>query len=354
MNCDHRHRFRISEEAALWLIRLEEDDSPQCRAEFMAWSRLSPQHVEEFLLAKATVEHLGVVDPERKIDLATLAAPGDIDGVVPLRPGEASPHATSAVERAPLRHGAGGRLNWRRFVGFAASIVVAVGIVGLLHEMSPAHTYSTAAGNQQVIKLKDGSVLYLNTQSRAEVLFTERAREVKLLEGEALFVVEHDSARPFRVVAGDATIQAIGTRFNVYRHGDATRISVVEGAVRIASKNATDSQVSQIEPVKLTGGNEADVVAGKIVPSVNPNVEKAVAWRARRLVFDGDPLETVAREFNRYQSRTPIRLEGTDIRRRTVSGVFDADDPRPLVKFLEEDAELNVTEDKDEIVIRKR
>jgi len=72
-----KNRFRISEEAALWLIRLEEDDTPECRAEFTAWSRQSPQHVEEFLFAQATLQHLDPIDPERKIDLAALDTEGD-------------------------------------------------------------------------------------------------------------------------------------------------------------------------------------------------------------------------------------------------------------------------------------
>lgn len=84
---------------------------------------------------------------------------------------------------------------------------------------------------------------------------------------------------------------------------------------------------------------------------MKPNIERAIAWRARRLVFDADPLEVVVREFNRYQSSKPIHLRGTGVRHRAISGIFDADDPKPLLRFLEEDRDLKVIENGSDIVI---
>src|SRR5438105_2964235 len=78
MALDDAHRFKISEEAASWLFRLAEDASQECQAEFTAWSLQSPQHVEEFLFAKATLQQLKSVDPERRIDLRALDAAGQV------------------------------------------------------------------------------------------------------------------------------------------------------------------------------------------------------------------------------------------------------------------------------------
>jgi len=355
MRPDERHRFKISEEAALWLLRLEQDNSPQSRTEFAAWARLSPQHVEEFLLAKATVEYMGVVDPQRQIDLARLDESDDISAVVPLRPQQDIANSTSAVGPVSPQKKTAPRAQAAWIAALAASIaVVALTVAWLSFAIGHTQTYSTATGDQRVVKLQDGSVVYLNTGSRAEVLFTEKAREVKLTQGEALFVVEHDAARPFRVVTDKAVIQAVGTQFNVYRLDDVTRVSVVEGAVRIAPEAPAEGKTNASEALKLTAGNEAEVAQGKLVKEGKPNVERAIAWRARRLVFEADPLEVVIREFNRYQTKRPIVLEGTEIRHRTISGVFDADDPKPLVKFLEEDRDLRVTEGAGGIVISGR
>jgi len=196
-------------------------------------------------------------------------------------------------------------------------------------------------------------------------------RSIRLLEGEALFNVEHDPARPFRVIAGPTVIEAIGTRFNVYRTDAGTTVSVVEGIVEIsptippalsaraAPPPRSDAQ-PQVRPVsvvaeRVVAGEQARVsLEGEIVKEAVPDRARVVAWRERRLVFRGDPLEDVVREFNRY-NELQIRLEGDALRARRLTGVFDADDPMSLLQFLTRDGTLIVDETGgDEIVIRER
>src|SRR5262245_31272657 len=55
----------VTEQAAYWLHRLNEDDSPECQAEFDRWLRAAAVHTEEFLLAKAVWMELGRLDPVR-------------------------------------------------------------------------------------------------------------------------------------------------------------------------------------------------------------------------------------------------------------------------------------------------
>jgi transmembrane sensor len=343
-----KDRFRISEEAALWLVRLEGEDSPELRAQFTEWARQSPFHVEEFLFAQATSRHLAGVDAERRIDLEAMGEGSEVGSVVPLLRNEDSRSGRpSPASRQTLNTAGRSRRRFGLVTALAASIAVAVGAWMVLAPAPPA--YSTAAGDQQAIKLPDGSVMYLNTASRVEVRFTHGQRELRLLAGEALFVVERDPARPFRVISDGVTVQALGTEFNVYRRAGGTRVSVIEGAVSVSSGASPDTA-----PLKLAAGDQADVTQGQVRKAVKPDVQQAIAWRARRLMFQADPLEEVAREFNRYGHRQSIRLEGDEIHHRTISGVFDADDPQPLIQFLEEDPALSVTRTQSEIVVRVR
>ena len=70
-------------------------------------------------------------------------------------------------------------------------------------------------GEQKNITLADGSKLHLNTDSIVTVDFTENARNIVLLRGEAHFDVAHDTSRPFTVTAGNNTVTAVGTAFNM-------------------------------------------------------------------------------------------------------------------------------------------
>ena len=63
------------------------------------------------------------------------------------------------------------------------------------------------------------------------------------------------------------------------------------------------------------------------------NVERTLAWRERRLVFDGEPLASVVEEFNRYNS-PPLVVSDARLREQHISGVFGANDPESLLDFL--------------------
>ena len=81
--------------------------------------------------------------------------------------------------------------------------------------------------------IEDGSTITMNTRSRMRVWLTRHARDIELLEGEALFSVAHDPSRPFRVHVGHTVVEAVGTEFSVYRGEHGTKVSVVEGRVKI-------------------------------------------------------------------------------------------------------------------------
>ncbi|MEP7247620.1 MAG: FecR domain-containing protein, partial [Gammaproteobacteria bacterium] len=80
---------------------------------------------------------------------------------------------------------------------------------------------------------------------------------------------------------------------------------------------------------------------------------QVVAWRERRLVFRADPLERVATEFNRY-NHVQILIESDALRGKQITGVFDADDPRSFVQFLQRDSTLAVEDSGTDISIGLR
>ena len=62
----------IREQAARWMLQLEEDFGPTQRVMFATWLKLSPRHTEEFLLVSALWTQLDLLDPHRRIDLGAL------------------------------------------------------------------------------------------------------------------------------------------------------------------------------------------------------------------------------------------------------------------------------------------
>lgn len=325
----------IAEEAASWLMDLEEDDADL--AGFAAWLEASPRNVEEFLLCSAVWRAADGIDPARRIDVETLLRQAN---AAVHRLDEDLPHPSS-----DRRH-----RNPRVLRGALSAAAVLIAIVGVLFVSlnDGSSSYRTGVGEQRTLKLADGSIVMLNTRSRIKVRMEKRQRAVELIEGEALFEVAHDQQRPFRVLSGATVVQAIGTQFNVNRSQDATIVAVVEGIVEVAPRSSRTNRA----PERLVAGEQAQVSEqGKMLEHAAADIERILAWRERRLVFRNESLGAIAAEFNRYND-VQLRIEGAATSARQITAVFDADNPQALIAFLERDPQLSVQSRGSAVVIR--
>jgi transmembrane sensor len=344
-------------EAADWLVRLTDEDTdpdetypdPLDRQNaFFDWLNQSPAHVHAFLETLEAERHLRQLDPLRDIDVQTMLERRSAE-VIRLF---ARREEHEKTQTAPPSLARPARLRFRHVVaaGMAALASVAIGAwlyVGLIE----TNAYATGIGEQRTCKLKDGSIVYLNTDSRVEVRFGQHGRDVWLMHGEALFVVEHDASRPFVVHAGDSQIRAVGTQFDVYRRDDGTAVSVVEGVVQVAPTGASADRAA--EAIRLSAGESVNVRPGRLTAHPVPNIAGVTSWRERRLVFTDAPLSEVVREFNRY-NRTHIRIEGAAGDRVRLTGIFDADRPQALILYALKNNNLDVEPDGNDWVIRER
>jgi ferric-dicitrate binding protein FerR (iron transport regulator) len=83
------------------------------------------------------------------------------------------------------------------------------------------------------------------------------------------------------------------------------------------------------------------------------DVDDAIAWTRRRLVFDSTPIEDVVAEFNRHSSRALV-IQGDDLQDFHISGAFSSTDVEPFVRFLRAQPGVEVIEEQDRIVIVHR
>ena len=353
MNQDKQDNInrQISEQAAEWLDTLA-NAGPQEQAVFADWVSESPRHLKEFLMMSALNGELSGLDAERRVDVARLLAAAQRN-VVPLN--TQSAHGAVAMGPDALRETvaeqpespAAPKTRARLIGARLAAGVATLGLVAWLAYafLRPAGDYTTDIGEQRTVALTDGSVLQINSRSRLETRLTETARDVQLLEGEALFKVAPDPARPFRVHVDGTIIQAIGTQFNVNQRPSGVTVSVVEGRVRI----------SGAAPIILSAGQEAHINRkGRVEPRGVVDPGNISAWRQHRLVFRDDTLEDIVAEFNRYNTRSQIQLDGDALLSRRYTAVFDASDPDSLLTFLRQDDGLEVADERGEWVVKVR
>ena len=118
-------------------------------------------------------------------------------------------------------------------------------------------TCSTARGEQSEVQLDDGSRLWLDGATRLEVRYYPTRREVTLFDGQALFSVEDDAARPFQVRAGPLRATVTGARFAVRHapdaaHHEQVHVAVEQGRVRVGNATAKSAD----HAVQLTAGQQ--------------------------------------------------------------------------------------------------
>ena len=283
----------IQEQACLWVSRLDRGLKSDEKVELDTWLAESNAHRQALLEAASLWDDMSVLN--------------ELSGLFP------QPTAKHTTKRRALPKNA----VW----GIAATFLVmaiAVGVVVQRTWLNSApefaavsQKFQTGVGEQKNVTLSDGSQLHLNTNSLVTVDFTSSARNIVLLKGEAHFEVAHDKTRPFSVTAGNNTVTAVGTAFNMqYVDDNAFELVVTDGKVLVKDRFKASSSNESLfgkRPVTEEGllmfAGEKATVLGKVEARESMSqdeIDDDLAWQQGMIVFKGEPLESVLLEIGRY------------------------------------------------------
>lgn len=290
----------VMAEASAWLARLQRAEVGEADGlEFDAWLAASPANGEAYRDALAAWQAFEAAPDEVLDELAA---------------------QTSSAHRAARRPAPTRR--WLVGGGMALAAGLAAVAVMPSFEGAPAvQTYTTGKGQHQRVTLADGSVVDLNAETRLTVRFARRERRVELGDGQAIFDVAHDEARPFTVEASGRAVRVLGTQFDVRnRSGDVT-VTVARGRVQV--RPVASSKTGQA--FALTPGQRLAIgrTGGAELSAVDP--QEALGWRSGRLVYRNEPLAAVVADLNR-QFVEQIEVTDPSLARMPVTGVIVLDD----------------------------
>jgi len=334
-------RGAIADQAGEWFATNDAGslDARQA-ADLAGWLKTSPLHVEEFLGVAVIARDMRElsVNPEYSIEaLQAQARSEDDESILPFW-------------RRLLGSSGENPVGGWRFAGvaLAALAVVCVGALGLWRASPVGHVSApveaavlrleTRHGEQLTHRLADNSVLHLNTDSAVTVRPGEKEWLVEVTSGEVAFDVPHMSERLFRVVAGGAEIRDLGTRFDVRLQGETTLVTVMEGQVAVGLAAPEEGVGSSLrhasQEVRLNADQQIAVSAGNWPATpASVDAQRSSAWLDRRIVFDREPMQQVAIEFNRYFPRQ-IEIMTPALKGLEISGEFATDDSEPFIAFL--------------------
>lgn len=323
-------REAINQQACLWVSRIDRGLTDPEKTEMNLWVKHSESHQQSLFEMAALWDDLSVLN--------------ELSDLFPLTREEQSHRQLD---------------NLSKYRALAASVLV-IGITlatwftsGIQLTASDniielVRSTETQIGQQKSLTLPDGSVIHLNTNSLVNIDFTSEQRNLTLVRGEALFEVAHDEGRPFIVKAGNNSVTAIGTAFNVQmmEHGE-LELLVTEGKVLLAKANESTNTTSTAQTSKhplegkgllIQSGEKVlftdDITLPKARLSTD-QVERVLAWQQGMLVFQGEALEEALREVSRY-SDVNFEIIDSSVKQQRVAGYFKAGDIDGLLFTLQQ------------------
>jgi transmembrane sensor len=208
-------------------------------------------------------------------------------------------------------------------------LMVGLGLILLLAIWTqvPSHLfadYRTSKGMTRTVRLADGSIIELSTNTALSLDFNGCCRRVNLLSGTAFFQVAPDRTRPFIVEAAGGKTIAVGTGFVVTDQGDGAEIIDTEHSITV--------QVGQ-QTAHLSPGERIGYRNGHLEGFKRCDLATALAWRDRRLVFLSTPVSQVIDVLNQWLPGRTILLDRT-LGTRRVTVIVDVRHSREAIDAL--------------------
>lgn len=184
-------------------------------------------------------------------------------------------------------------------------------------------------GETPIVTLEEGSIVQLNASSAIAHDYDASRRTVRLLRGQAYFEVAADPGRPFTVEAGEVSVTALGTAFDVRRGSTETNVTVTQHAVLVEFADGGHEALRLEEDERAAYDHATHTRA---VGAADATL--ALAWRRGQLVLDNTPLSYVVEEMGRYFSGR-IMVATDELARRRVSGMMAVSNTDAALAFLE-------------------
>lgn len=231
--------------------------------------------------------------------------------------------------------------NRRAMIKMLATAIVGPWVLWEGYRAVPWQTlsaqYRTGTGERRDLTLADGSQLSINTSSAIDVAFDAVERVILQRSGEILIQTAPDNqpgrTRPFIVRTEQGSMQALGTRFIVRNEPDMTRLTVLEGAVRIQPIQSTETRIVKAGEQMTFGKSKF----GDRTP-MRPGADQ---WTRGVLYAEEMRLADFVDELARY--RTGILRCDPDAADIRVSGAFQLGNTDRVLDALEKTLPVRIS-----------
>ncbi len=210
------------------------------------------------------------------------------------------------------------------FMKIAAVLILAIGLGAVLtnyvfnQEELLVFEYNIDGNNE--ITLPDNSIVTLNKNGKLSYSksFDGDVRKV-YLEGEAFFEVEKNPNRPFIVDTKNATVQVLGTSFDVNIQNNMTEVFVKTGRVAFQPKGSNKKLI-------LTPGNQGHFDTSTRTLEKTMATDNVISWKTKTLSFKKEALNSVVQTVeNQFDINIEYNQDLIDCNYTSLFNKLDAD-----------------------------
>jgi ferric-dicitrate binding protein FerR (iron transport regulator) len=163
--------------------------------------------------------------------------------------------------------------------------------------MGPSmRTVQTASNEIKEINLPDGSIAWLNHDSKLEYEedFSGKVRAIKL-NGEAFFEVTKNPEKPFVITSAHSVTTVLGTSFNLtaYDSTEDVMLNVATGRVSFISTKTK-------EEVIVTANENASITPNGNTIKHDTYDINGLSWKTKKLVFNNASMAEIFKVLEHY------------------------------------------------------
>lgn len=272
------------------------------------------------------------------------------------------------------------RKRYRRYISYAAAavIILSVGLNLLFVNKTISdknkkeepvrmaylpteykHEVYTEKGVKARITLPDGSMVWLNSDSR--IIYPDRfetdIREVEF-SGEAYFDVVKDSLRPLIINTNkNFKVEVLGTKFNIksYDNDSEARTTLFSGSLNVVSMVPGRTQKDSKEVVTKLKPLESCIVREKKSPlHFKPeHAEKQKAWKDGKIIFESTPMAETIKILERWHG-VEFVVKDKSIYSFDITAKFKSESIVQIMEMIKYCSLVDYSIDSNKVVLQRR
>ncbi|WP_232492427.1 FecR family protein [Novosphingobium kaempferiae] len=215
------------------------------------------------------------------------------------------------------------RLNRRNLLrgGVVAGGIAIAG--GFAMQAAAREHAETGVGERRTVVLEDGTRVSLNTDTRISWRIKGETRSLWLDQGEIALNVRALAGPPLRLSANGMRFDLEPGAFNARREPETVALLVLKGTA------SAENRAVRVGALAQAIGRDISVHPAEAVA-----IDRARSWQNGQLVFEGESLDFVVAEFNRYLDDKLV-VADPRLSRIRLGGRFTNTDPTELLKALD-------------------